>query len=558
MSLLNQKWELKNTNQEFNIIAKLLENRGITNAEKADWFFKGGAEKLHDPFQFKGMDLAVERIKQAIDQKEKIMIFGDYDVDGITATSILYQFLKKVEANVHATLPNRETDGYGLQSYFIEQFKKEEVDLLITVDCGTSNVKEIQLANDLQIDVVVTDHHSLPENLPEAVAIINPHQKDCPYPNKEICGSSIAYKLAQALMQKYWNTPELQTYLKHQLGIVALGVVADCMALKDENRILVKEGLKIINQGILPTVNALIEVSGLENKEITSTALGFQIGPRINACGRMSSPKIAFDLFNGQLEKALELNQLNTERQTLTRQYFQEAQEEIETLDPLPEIIVVHRPHWRPGLLGLIASRLVEKFNRPSIVLQEQKEKLVASMRSIPTFNLTETLRKEVTPLCTAFGGHAAAGGLTLKKENLDQFKTIVKKIGQETLSDSHLNKNIQIDAELSANELNHKIHQKIKLLEPFGVSNPEPKLLIKNIQINTLKVIGKNKDHLKFQFRHQQSYIDGIAFRFGEHLDKIDEAGTYDVACHLDVNEWNGRKKLQLKVVDMRLNCNH
>jgi len=243
MSLLGKKWVIQNEDTDLNVIAKLLKNRGIDTPEKAESFFNDGADQLHKPTLLKDMDKAVDRIKRGLERKERIMIFGDYDVDGITGAAILYDFFKKLDADIHSTLPHRENDGYGLKTYFIEQFKEQKVDLLITVDCGTSNLEEIKLANELGIDVVVTDHHTMPKELPPAVAIINPHQPDCDYPNKDICGSSLGYKLVQALAPDLMGD-SADEYLENQLGIVSLGVIGDCMSLTGENRVLVREGLK--------------------------------------------------------------------------------------------------------------------------------------------------------------------------------------------------------------------------------------------------------------------------------------------------------------------------
>ena len=269
MSILGKKWVIRNENKDINLIAKLLQNRGIDSAEKVESFFDATLSDLHDPALMKEMDKAVDRIKKAIEKKEKIMIFGDYDVDGITATAILYDFLKKTGADVHYKLPNRADDGYGLQDYFIKQFKDDNIDLIVTVDCGTSNVKEVELSNKLGIDVIVTDHHTIPKKLPDAYAIVNPHRADCKYPNKDICGSSISYKLVSALARDLWDEDKAEEYLDCQLAVVALGVVGDCMALTGENRVLVREGLKRLIAGKHAGILALLEEANLPLNKIT-------------------------------------------------------------------------------------------------------------------------------------------------------------------------------------------------------------------------------------------------------------------------------------------------
>ncbi len=554
MSLFDQKWMIQNKSTTFNLMAKLLENRGIINKEKANLFFGRNLNEIHDPFLLKDMKLAINRIQHAIDKNEKIMIFGDYDVDGITATALLFNFLQELGVDIHYTLPHREKDGYGLKTYFIDQFKKENVQLLVTVDCGTSNLKEITLANELEIDVVVTDHHGLPKTLPNAWAIVNPHQPDCDYPNKEICGSTIAYKLISALAHHYWGTTKAVSYLEEQLGTVALGIIGDCMALEGENRVMVREGLKKINAGKSPVISALLKAAGLPTTNVNSTTLGFQVGPRINAAGRIDHPNQAFKLLNGEIDQALKLQELNLKRRELTKQYTDEAFDIIDSWSEIPPIIAISHPDWSAGLLGLIASRMVEKYYRPTIAMQEREDSFVGSMRSISGFNITESIREKIEPLCHAFGGHAMAGGFTLKKEKIDLFKSYIYEVGKLNINEKDLEKILKIDCEALPSEISFDFYQKMNLLEPFGNGNPIPTLVLKNLKIEQVKCIGKERDHLKLRFEHSGQTFDGIAFRFGEHLDKISTNQFCDVAFQLDVNEWNGQKKLQLRILDLKM----
>ncbi|MCK5600789.1 single-stranded-DNA-specific exonuclease RecJ [Candidatus Pacearchaeota archaeon] len=553
MSLLGKKWVIKNESEELTIIAKLLKNRGIDSPEKAELFFNGTMDDLHDPNLLKEVSKAVDRIKKAIQNKEKIMIFGDYDVDGVTATAVMYDFLKKVEADVHYTLPNRENDGYGLKDYFIRQFKEQNIDLIITVDCGTSNFKEIELANELGIDVVVTDHHSMPKKLPNACAIVNPQRPDCEYPNKEICGASLAYKIVTILANDLWNEEQAKTYLDHQLGIVALGIVADCMALTGENRIMVREGAKRLNEGKHASILALLKEANLPTDNITSTTIGFQIGPRINAAGRIDDPLHAFELLIGNLEKATKLNELNAERREYTQQYVKEAVAEIEQMESIPNIIVLKNKAWRSGLLGLIASGVADRFHRPTIAMQERETEFVASMRSVDNFDITGAVREAAGELFSAFGGHVMAGGFTLPKENINEFLDRVEKAGESNIDPNDFVGSLPIDCEIKPDELNFETCHKINRLEPFGAENPQPNLLIKNVKILKLRSVGSNAEHLQFPIQHGDQTIGAIAFRFGQHLDKIDPAKPHDLVCNLEINEWNGRKKLQLRVVDLK-----
>jgi len=553
MSLFGKKWIIRNKNGDLNLIAKLLQNRGIDSPEKVEWFFNGTLSDLHDPKLLKEMGKSVERIKKAISDKQKIMVFGDYDVDGITATAILYDFLKKAGADVHYTLPNREKDGYGLKNHFIKHFKKEGIKLIITVDCGTSNFDEIRLANESGVDVIVTDHHSMPAKLPNAYAIINPKRPDCGYPNKDICGSSIAYKLVSVLAKELWPTEKADDYLDYLLTVVALGVIGDCMALTGENRILAREGIKRLAEGKHEGILALLSEANLPIDKITSTVLGFQVGPRINAAGRIDDPNHAFELLIGNLEKAQILNQLNEKRRVITKKYIDEAVSEIEKMKNLPNIIVLINKKWKSGLLGLVANGISEKYIRPAIVMQEKEDEFVGSMRSINNFDITANLREVAGDLFSAFGGHAMAGGFTLPKKNLAEFLKRVEILGKTKINPDEFIKILNIDCEIKSHELSFETCHKINRLEPFGAGNPEPVLLIKNAKILDIRLVGKESEHLQFPIKHGDKTVNAIAFRLAEHLDKINPTIPHDIVCNIEINEWNGNKKLQLRVVDLK-----
>jgi len=553
MSILGKKWILQNEDENLNVIAKLLQNRGIDSPEKAESFFNDGTQHLHDPLLLKDMEKGMERIKKAVSDGEKIMIFGDYDVDGITGTAILYDFLKRINVDVDYTLPHREEDGYGLKDYFIERFKEAGVNLIITVDCGTANLKEITLANTLGMEVVVTDHHTMPKELPPAVAIINPHQPDCEYPNKEICGSSIAYKLVQALAPTFLGDGA-DEYLQKQLSIVSLGVVGDCMSLTGENRVLVREGLKSLMAGNNPGIVALLEEAGVATNKITSTTIGFQIGPRINAAGRLDTPNHAFELLIGNLEKAKILNELNMERRTITKKYLEEAIAQLEEREDIPNIIILKSKNWRAGLIGLMAGQISELYGRPTIVMQEREAAFVASMRSLNDFDITGCLRETAGELFSAFGGHAMAGGFTLPKENLDEFMKRIEAAGKANIDPEDFVSSINIDCEIEPHELSFETCSKLSRLEPFGQNNPQPNLLIKKVELLNLRPVGQGAEHLQIPIKYKGKTFNSIAFRFGKHLDKIDPTQLHDVVFNLEINEWNGNRKLQLRVVDMRL----
>lgn len=553
MSLSGKKWVIKNQDAGADLLTKLLLNRDINTDEKRRDFFDGDLKLLHDPFLLPDMQAAVDRIRRAVTDNESIMIFGDYDIDGITGTALLYDFLKKAGATAHYTLPHRENDGYGLKDYFVRRFKEAGCSLIITVDCGTSNVAEIALANELGMDVIVTDHHSMPSILPTASAIINPHRPDATYPNRAICGSTIAYKLVIALSHDLLPEAERKDYLMRQLSIVTLGVIGDCMPLTDENRVLVKYGLKSLQAGHNPGMTALLESAGLEVKNMTSFTIGFQVGPRLNAAGRMDKPDHAFELILGNLEKADVLNQLNLMRRELVEDYIKMAIATLAEQQEIPGIIALYHAEWRAGLLGLIASRISETYYRPTIAMQDKGDFLVASCRSVGDFDLTACLRQHIGELCTALGGHKMAGGFTLPKANLPAFLKKIEEAGRGLVGSEHCEGRLEIDCEAEPADLTLKNCETLKRLEPFGNSNPEPTLVIRNTRLLGVRPVGKGGEHLQFPVEYQGKIHSAIAFRMGKHAAKLREDRRYDIVFTMEINEWNGRRQLQLKVVDMQ-----
>jgi single-stranded-DNA-specific exonuclease len=551
-SFLGKKWVIKNAETGLSLAKKLLTSRGITTPEQEKMFFEGNLSHIPDPLLLKDMEKAVSIIQEAVTAKKSIMIFGDYDVDGITGTVILYDFLKKIGANVRFTLPHRENDGYGLKSYFIQRFAEEKVDLLITVDCGTSNLEEITLAKKLGLTVIVTDHHSMPAQLPPADALVNPKRPDCEYINKELSGAGIAFKLMTALAPHYLKKEEIPPYLERMYSVVALGLVGDCMAITGENRILVREGLRSMAQGKHPGLSALLEIAGVERSKVSSTTIGFQIGPRLNAAGRMDTPVHALELLLGDTSKASVLHELNKKRQVLIEDYMNEAVAQISLQKSVPGILAVHSAEWRTGLVGLIASRLCEKYQRPAIAMHDLGDDLVGSFRSVEPFDMTAALRNHVE-LFASFGGHAQAGGFTLPKKNFEAFSEAVTKLGDAFLSATPPEDLLEIDSEITAEELTMAMGYKLEAFKPYGNGNEEPTLVLKGARIQSIRPVGKTGEHLQLPISVNGKTFKAIAFRFGTHADKIDPTRTYDVAFNLEINEWNGSKSLQLKVVDLK-----
>ncbi|MFH1012140.1 MAG: single-stranded-DNA-specific exonuclease RecJ, partial [Candidatus Peregrinibacteria bacterium] len=519
MSLWGKKWIIQNKDSGADLMDKLLLNRQIDTDEKRRDFFEGDLNLVHDPFLMTDMQKAVERIKRAIEEGEKIMVFGDYDIDGVTGTALLYDFLKRAGAETAYLLPHREKDGYGLKDYFIRRFKDEGVRLIVTVDCGTSNAAEIQLANTLGMDVIVTDHHSMPAELPQAYAIINPKRKDCHYPNPNICGSTIAYKLVMALSRDFMKEQERKEYLMKQLSIVTLGVIGDCMPLSGENRVLVKYGLKSLQAGHNPGMSALVESVGVAPSKITSFTIGFQVGPRLNAAGRLDKADHAFELILGNLEKAEVLNQLNLMRRTLVKDYLDEVMAELDARESLPNLIALHNPEWKAGLLGLIASKIAETYHRPTIVMQDRDDELVASCRSVGNFDITGFLREIIEDLCTSFGGHAMAGGFTLPTKNLKEFSRRLAEASQKSPELGHPEGILEIDCEVTSKELTLECARDLSRLQPYGTGNPEPTLVIRNAKILNVRPVGQQGEHLQFPVEYEGQVHSAIAFRFGEHF---------------------------------------
>lgn len=555
MSFLGKKWIIKNEKKDLSLIDKMLENRDLKTEEEVYSFFNYSLKKLHDPFLLKDMQKAVERLQKAIEKQEKIMIFGDYDVDGTSATALLYDLLKKIGADVHYTLPDREKDGYGLKDYFMSRFAEEGVNLVITVDCGTSNVKEVALATELGIEVIVTDHHDAPAILPHAFALINPRQPECSYPNKELSGSAVAYKLVCALTPFYFDAETTERYLYGQMGIAVLGLIADCMQLTGENRVLANNGLKSLSEGNHAGIRAMLEEGGMDIKKVTSTTVGFFLGPRINAAGRLDSAEHALQVLLGETEKVPTLSALNLRRQTIVHQFVDEAIKQVNAAEKKANIIVVSSKEWNAGTLGLIAGRMCDLFHRPTIAMQEKEDEFVASCRSLNDFNITAFLRSEAGELFNSVGGHMLAGGFSLPKKNKDQLMKLIEERSGAFIDLNHFHGVLELEGEVSSSELNFAISDKIKKFEPFGNGNPEPTLLLKNIQILSLKPVGKSGEHLQFPVTLGDQKFPAIAFRFAEHLDKIKPENHYDIAFNLEINEWQGNKKLQLRVVDIKEN---
>ncbi len=540
------------------IVLQVLYNRGIIKPADVQAFLEGRYLGNTDPFLLQDMDKAVDRIQQAILDDERIVIYGDFDADGVTSTVLLTEALRGLglsRTQVQPYIPDRVDEGYGLNLEAITKLRKErQADLVITVDCGIRSVKEVEHANELGMDIIITDHHSLGPKLPPAMAIINPKRPDSQYPDNMLAGVGIAFKLAQAVAQAM--PEQVQFDEKSLLDLVALGTVADLAPLLGENRQLVIDGLRVLNQAKRPGIAALANVSRIQPGALTAESIGFALGPRINAAGRIEHAYTAARLLaaNNSMTAAKlanKLNELNRRRQQLTTDLTEKAETMIDVDTP---IIIVADDSFLPGVVGLVASRLSDKYYRPAIVLEKGEEESRASCRSIPEFHITEALDK-VADLLERHGGHAQAAGFTVRNENLPALTDRLEQIAQERLVGKELRPVISIDMELDLNEIDWALQENLTQLEPTGYANAAPIFLSKGIEVNSHRVVGQDGAHLKLSLisgrEVNAKILSAIAFRQGAWADHMPQ--MIDVVYTIGVNEWNGRRDLQLMIEDLR-----
>ncbi len=534
-------------------VVQILHNRGCATPEAIEKFFAPSLSDLHDPFLMNDMDKAVDRIIKAIHDKEKILIHGDYDTDGITGTALLISNLTRLGATVSYYIPHRLEEGYGLSRAGIEEAIKGKCSLLITLDCGSSALDEISYANTKNLDVIVCDHHQLKETLPDALAIINPKLKDSRYPFRELAGVGVAFKLAQALCMKM-GQPEAQIY--EDLDLVALGSVVDIVPLVDENRILVKYGLTRIPKSNKIGLQAMLKETGLK-QPITAYHLGFVIGPRINACGRLRDAKSALELFLAQdmsraSELAHSLSLDNDERKGIEETIYREALQIVGTeRREKDRIIITAKKDWHEGVLGIVASRVITDYFHPAIVLSLRGEIAKGSARSVPGFNITEAIGF-CQNLLTKYGGHAQAAGLEMPSKNLDAFRACINDYAQGCESALFERKSLY-DLELDLTEITPELVYFLKYFEPTGTANPQPVFLGKDFEVVGIpRVVGSN--HLKIALRHKGKAFPAIAFGQAADIMNI-EVGKTKVHCLYSVAEdsFFGKKKVTLKIREMQ-----
>jgi single-stranded-DNA-specific exonuclease len=536
------------------LVAQLLHNRNIREAGEVQEFLAGYVP-ADSPFRLKGMSEAVTRLRKAIDREERIAVYGDFDVDGVTATALLVQTLSSFGARVEPYIPRRLDEGYGLNLEALRYLYRQGARVVVTVDCGVRSIYEVREASK-GLDMIVTDHHSVGEDLPPALAVINSRQPGCPYPFKKLAGVGLAFKLAQGLLRAQAQAGRGSDLEEESLlDLVALGTVADLAPLLGENRALVRRGLELLNEPTRPGIQALMADAGLRRGEVDAAAIGFRLGPRLNAAGRIDSAMLAYRLLTSQdlleaKELAAKLGQLNDRRQVLTEQTVDVAEEQVEAGDPHAYLYLVASKDFHPGIVGLAASRLLETHYRPSIVVELGDRMSRGSCRSIPEFHITRAL-DECKHLLKRYGGHAAAAGFTVATDRLDTLRQRLQAIAAEQLAGEDLRPTLQIDVEIHLEEVDWATQALLSQIEPCGVGNPQPILLSRNLAVRDRRAIGNEGKHLKLTLSDGRGVAwDAIYFRAGALSGQI--PARIDVAYTLEVNEWNHRKRLQLNVQDL------
>lgn len=537
------------------ILCKLLVEREITNFDEAKIFFRGDASELNDPFLMKGMNIAIDRITEAIFRKEKILIYGDYDVDGTTSVAVVYSFFKNFHEEIEFYIPHRFREGYGVSQNGIDYAIENDFKLIITLDCGIKSTRLIDYAKQNGIDVIVCDHHLPDDDLPNAIAILNPKQNDCPYPYKELCGCGIGYKLITA----YSIQHDIDIHLANEhIDLVATAIAADIVPITGENRILTVLGLKKANTKPSISIQAIKNISELK-KELNISDLVFIIAPRVNAAGRMDDARKAVQLFiekdyRKALDLAAQLQSDNKDRKDVDKLTTKEALEILLQKENNNELFstVVFKEDWHKGVVGIVASRLIEQYYRPTIVLTESNGMLTGSARSIKGFNLFEGL-SQCEDLLVTYGGHYFAAGLTLERTNLELFEKRFEQVVSSVLTRDMLNPEIEIDAEINFNEITPTFLNILKQFAPHGPQNMRPLFITKNVtNFNHFSRILKEV-HVKYIMKQSDVVLEGIGFFQHEKFPIVESGLPFDILFHIEENEWNGKTNIQLQLIDIR-----
>ncbi len=542
------------------ITKKLLYKRGLKTEREIEIFLNPDYEKgICNPFLFRDMKKLVVRVKKAIKNNEKVGIFGDHDVDGVTSSTILADGLEGLGLDIQVYIPDKHSEGHGINKKAIDEFAQAGVSLMISVDCGTSDVEEVLYAKEKGIDVIITDHHLPKETLPDALAIINPHLNGCTYPFKGLCGAGVAFKVLQALYSEI--LPQKAETLKWILDIVAVGTVADCMPLINENRVLVKYGLFVLSKTKRIGFQEMIDVGNIpinSQNLPTSTQIGFQIGPRINAAGRMAHARDAFDLLREKDRQkarilAEDLEEKNNKRREITDKLTKKAEKVAKRDFTDKQFIVVASEDYPVGVVGIIAGKIAKKFGKPTGIFHKEGDICRGSFRSVDGINIVEILSK-TSKYLEKYGGHEAAAGASIKTENIEKFISKASQEVEESTKNKKLESEIIADLEIDLGDVNISLADELEKFEPFGEGNEEPVFFLQNLVVLEVRTVGNTAKHLKMSLKSKNSKkIDLIGFGFGEDIDEIKSAKNIDIMANIGKNEWNGNVSVQLNLVDWR-----
>ncbi|MCF6096642.1 single-stranded-DNA-specific exonuclease RecJ [Thermovorax subterraneus] len=535
------------------VILKLLKTRGIEKREDILRFLRVSIDDMYDPFLLKDMEKAVISVKKAILNGEKITVYGDYDVDGVTGCALLVRALRELGGDVEFYIPSRLEEGYGLNKEALEKIAKSGTKLIITVDNGIASKEEVIYAKELGMDMVITDHHEPHDDVPKAIAVINPKQKDCSYPFKELAGVGVALKLVQAL-----SNCNKEVTLK-LLDLVALGTIADMVPLVDENRIIAKWGINVLKNTDKKGLLTLLEECRLSVKDIDEEKISYILAPRLNAAGRLSDATLAVQLLladdeNEAKKLAKDLELLNRERQAIETKIYNEAKEYIQKNVRFDKdrVIVVSGSRWHPGVIGIVASKLVQNYCIPCILISEEGEEGRGSARSIPGFDIFEALSK-LSDMLDKFGGHEQAAGFTIKVKEIENFRLKINELAK-SIEKEKWEMKLRIDMELTPEELTTELAEQLQLLKPFGFGNPKPVFVCKSMAIEQIKAIGEKENHLKIRLKKREKEFSAIGFNFGNYKNQLEMAPLIDVAFWLELDEWEGNKRLQLNLKDIKI----
>jgi single-stranded-DNA-specific exonuclease len=568
---MSKNWKIKENGHEENseklarelninrVLATLLIQRGINSYEKARVFFRPSLDDLHDPFLMRDMDKAVERITTAIAQNEKILIYGDYDVDGTTSVAMVYSFLSKYHQKIDYYIPDRYNEGYGISYQGIEYAALNRIKLIIALDCGIKAVEKIQFARDRGIDFIICDHHTPGDKLPEAVAVLDPDRPDCSYPYKHLSGCGVGFKMLQAYCARHHIPDEI---LWEYFDLLAVSIASDIVPLTGENRTMTFFGLKKLMENPRVGLQSIISVAGIADKTITVEDIVFKIGPRINAAGRMESGKQAVDLLiSEKYEEAMlhceKINSYNLKRRDIDKNMTDEALKEIDHLNGKFKFsTVLYNPTWHKGVVGIVASRLIENHYRPTVVLTESNGLATGSARSVTGFDLYKAI-SECAYLLENYGGHRYAAGLTMKIDNVPVFRERFEEVVSQTINPEQLIPQIEIDAELNLREISDKFFKILKQFEPFGPENVNPVFFAENVVDNgNGRLVGSADDHLKLYLVQEDgpyNVFDAIAFNQSQHYKKISKGLGFDIAYTLTENTFRGNTSIQLNIKDIK-----